>query len=466
MKALHVSSILCLALAPTANAQIFVDGFEAGRTCWVWSATVGGLELCYDAPHGLPPPVSEEIVDASTEIARTDVIIGLDTTGSMGGEIANLKSSITSLIDAVNGSATDSAFAVAGYDDFPCCGYGSAADGDKAFYLLHRVMTATTPDGIASLVSAVDQYETHSGLDSPESGWEMVFQVATGLGNGTGSNSVAPFDPATAPPVSIPAGEEVGEFGGVGIRPASLPVVVWITDAESHNSSVNGNLYGTIPGVIPADSSGALYQLNVLGGRIVGVMSHEAARTDLEWGVSSTGASVDPSAWGVDDRPPGCGTLQCCTGLNGAGVSPSGVGNCPLLFEIASDGSGLGTAVADGIDRLVNSGVFDIGAVLIDYPFDPVNVVTEFVDRIEADVNAPLPCAQGLTAIDVNPMDGVPDTFVDVEPGTVVCFTVVLKANQTIPSTGTSQVFGAHFEVIADSVTILETRSVFFRVPP
>jgi hypothetical protein len=172
--------------------------------------------------------------------------------------------------------------ALAGYEDYPYGGYGSSLDGDTAYYLLHRAMTATTDPGLASLVTAVDLYQTRNGLDGPESGWEMVFQVATGAGSGTGLYAVPPFDPATAPPASIPEGEEVGEIGGAGIRSGSLPILVWITDAESHNSSVTGNPYGSIPGVTPATSAQALSAMLQIGGRIIGVLSGEAGRADLE----------------------------------------------------------------------------------------------------------------------------------------------------------------------------------------
>jgi len=141
-------------------------------------------------------------------------------------------------------------------------------------------------------------------------------------------------------------------------------------------------------------------------------------------------------------------------------------GWCPLVFEIASNGSGLGVAVVDGIDRLVNSTSMDVGARLVDDPSDPVNAPEFFVDYIEADAEAPSPCTQGLVALDLDPIDGVPDTFEDVPPGTSPCFNLVLKTNTAVPPIGTPQVFGVTIEVIGDGVTVLDDRRVFFRVPP
>lgn len=467
MKALHVGLVVCQFLTSVSGAQdlIFSDDFETGRVCWVWSETHGGMDLCFEMPFGATPPVVEQAIGATTEFPRVDVIIGLDTTGSMGGEINNLKASISPFIDNINALVPDCGFSVVGYDDFPCCGYGNEAAGDKAFYLLHRIMTASTPAGKASLVNAVDQYQTHHGEDLPESGWEMVFQVATGAGNGTGSNAVPPFDPATAPPSTPPAGEEIGEGGGVGLRGGSLPILVWITDVPSHNSYVTGNYYGPIPGVTPAMSIQALNAMSAIGGKIVGVLPSELGRMDLESGVATTGSYVTPDAWGVDDRPLGCAITDCCTGINGTGVS-SVSGQCPLLFEINSDGTGLGSAAADAIHRLILFGTFDISATLADDPHDPVDALAAFVDHIEADPSAPPPCAQGLTAIDVNPVDGVLDTFDDVEPGKLVCFNLVLKTNTTVPPAGSPEIFPADILIWGDFVTVLETRSMFFRVTP
>jgi hypothetical protein len=77
-------------------------------------------------------------------------------------------------------------------------------------------------------------------------------------------------------------------------------------------------------------------------------------------------------------------------------------GNCPLLFEISESGSGLGTVIIDGIERVLSSNPFDVSAKLVDDPADGVDVVSAFVDCVEADDSAPHPCTQGLTTIDTN----------------------------------------------------------------
>jgi len=424
-------------------------------------------DFVFEVPYNEDPNPLEDTLDFSTDIKQADVVFGMDTTGSMGGEINNLKTSFVTLINAIRGAVPNTGFAVIGYDDFPNGVYGSAAAGDQPFYLLHRVMTTNTPAGLTSVQTKVNAYATHYGVDGPESGWEMVYQVATGIGTTAGSASVPAFNPATAFPAAPPAGEEIGDIGGVGFRAGSLPILVWVTDAPSHNSDITGNDY---VGFTAARTSNAMTAMAGLSARVIGVVSSVGdgdGRPDTLHAVNTSGALVPPTAWGpAGSRPGGCAVGQCCTGLAGVGEAPDGAGMCPLIFRIDGTGAGLGTAVADAVEALVGFGTLDIGALAQDDPSDGVDAVAEFVDRIEANPGAPAPCAAGLIAVDRAPADGVLDTFDDVTPGTTVCFDVIPKMNTTVMPTDAPQMFMATIVVEGDGVTTLDTRDIFFLVPP
>jgi hypothetical protein len=75
------------------------------------------------------------------------------------------------------------------------------------------------------------------------------------------------------------------------------------------------------------------------------------------------------------------------------------------------------------------------------------------------------PCTTGLTTGDGNG-DGHQDCFPTVFPGTGVCWDIVAKSNITVPSTEDAQIFRATIDVIGDGHTPLDTRDVFFLVPP
>ncbi len=419
-------------------------------------------DFVFVVPYVMPPTPEDDTLDFATNISQADVYFSMDTTFSMNGEIGNLEGSLNTVVSSLRTEIPNIAIGVGGYDDFRNDPYGAA--GDIPFYLLHRAMTVSTAAGLASVQAQVNALASHNGNDIPESGWEALYQIATGVGVSAGGSNVPAFSPATAPPASIPPGESVGTIGGVGFRTGSLPIVVQITDAPSHNGPY-GSSYNFTGA---ATQSTALNALLGIQARVIGVVSEGGdftnAYNDLLAAVNTTGAVVPATAWD-GARPAGCSAGQCCTGINGAGVAASG-GMCSLIFRINSSGSGLGTSVVSAIRALTNFAVIDVGANINDDTGDAVDAVAAFVDHIAANPAAPVPCGQGLTAIDGGDPDSFLDTFVDVYPGTTACFDVFPKMNTTVQPLQTPQMFTATITVYGDNVTELDTRRVYFLVPP
>ncbi len=426
-------------------------------------------DFVFTVPYELPPDPLMDTLDFSTSISQADVYFNVDTTGSMGGEIANLQTSLNSIISTLAMDIPNIGVGVGGYDDFPTAPYGDASWGDQPFYLRHRIMTVTTAAGLSSVQGQVSGLVTHSGNDGPESGWESMHQIATGAGVTVGAASVPAFSAATAFPSPPVAGETTGDIGGVGFRTGSLPIVVWINDFHGHNSEGYPGDYYSFGGA--AFRNASVTELIALGVRVIGVVSNDfdyaAAKADTNYAVTQTGAVVPPTAWGMPgvDRPAACPAGQCCTGQGDAGEPTDGSGLCPLTFTVNSAGSGLGTAIIRAIQVLTTFGVIDIGATISDDPSDTVDAVQSFVDYIQANPSAGAPCAMGLTAVDTNG-DGRLDTFTNVNPGTVVCFDVVPKMNTVVMPLPAPQMFKATITVTGDGITTLDTRDIFFLVPP
>jgi hypothetical protein len=200
---------------------------------------------------------------------------------------------------------------------------------------------------------------------------------------------------------------------------------------------------------------------------VVSTYPYGDARGEALDAVNATNAIVPPEAWGpAGSRPAGCAEGQCCTGQMGAGEATTG-GMCPLLFTVdGNTGAGLGSAVATAVKVLTTYGEYDISGRPVDDPTDAVDAVASFVDRIEANTVAGAPCTAGLTAIDAIGGDGVSETFPGVNPGITVCFDVVPKMNTTVPPLATPQMFEAEIVVEGDHVTTLDTRTIYFLVPP
>lgn len=425
-------------------------------------------DFYFIVPYKDAPTPPSSTLDFSTKIGKADVFFLMDTTSSMGGAITNLSQSLSTIIDTLAQSIPNIALGVGGYDDFPTGGYG--APPDLPFYLLHRIQTVSTQGGKDAVQASVNQLTTHNGGDIPESGWEAVYQAASGVGiQGVGNVTIPPFDPLTAPPAAPPPGESFGDLGGVGFRSGALPIVVTMTDTYSHNSEAfPGDKYSFSGAATRNKATQALYELGakMLGVAVSGSAFNEA-RSDLEFAVKATGSFVTPLSWGEPgvDRPPGCDVTQCCTGFNGAGVPKDAAGFCPLVFAVSETGSGLGNAIVKAIEVLTQFTFLDIETKVEDDPADDVDAVAAFVDGVIPNVDGPAPCTKGLTAVDTDG-DGELDGYSGVLPGSTACFDVVPKTNTTVPPSMELKVYKAQITIFANDVADLDSRTVYFLVPP
>ena len=203
------------------------------------------------------PGDDDDLVFSNTGIDRADMAINVDTTGSMQGEIDNLRNSLSgTIIPGVNQAIPDLATGVTSFEDFPVSPFGSAGDGDRPFRLGTRITTS-----VSSAQNAVNQLSTRNGVDTPESGLEALYQIASGAGTSWPGGSVPAFNPNQG---RIP-GVADGTIGGVGFRTDALPIVVHVTDAPSHEARD----YNTPAGINAASTTVVDNSLAGIGARVV-----------------------------------------------------------------------------------------------------------------------------------------------------------------------------------------------------
>ncbi len=377
-------------------------------------------------PYNEAPDPTMDTLVFSTDIQIADVFVLIDTTGSMGGEINNLRSSLSgTIIPGVAGIIPDVWFGVGRFDDYPVSPYGGS--GDHVFQLFQRM----TPS-ITDAQNAVNALTNGYGADGSESDVPALWATATGLGLGGWLSSTVVCGP--------------GEIGYPCFRPGAVPIVVLITDATFHNGppgTFDGYSSATLGGHIAPTYTDAVAALNSIHAKVIGI-----------W-----------ASGGYGDVEGHCRQIAIDTGA-------VDIGGTPLLYNIGSDGSGLGTSLVNGIATLASQVPLDISSVGRDDTADLVDA-TAFIERIEPNVVGgvadPLDptrvCVGGLTVSDLTG-DGYPDVCVDVLPGTTVCFDIYPRMNTTVPPTEEPQVYKAFIDVVGDSVTVLDTREVFFLVPP
>jgi hypothetical protein len=367
-------------------------------------------------PYGDVPDPPDDILEFSTSIEKADLFFLVDTTGSMGGEITNLKDGLsTYIIPEVEAIIDDVWFAVGGFDDYPVDPYGSATSSDLPFYLLTR----TTPfPGVAQ--AAVNDLDTHYGADGAESHVPALWATATGEGLGT---YLAPQESCDADEIGYPC-----------FRDGAIPIVMLITDAAFHNGPADSEPYNGITPVPPTYLE-AVEALNALHARVLPI-----------W-----------SLGGYGDVEGNCSQIAYDTGA-------VDTFDDPLVFNINSAGTGLDEEVVNAVDALAHEVPIDISAVGRDDETDSVDAMV-FIEHIAPFNEDTAECTGGLVTADTDD-DDIDDTFIDVLPGAPVCFEIVPQDNAAVPSIEEPQVFMAYIDVFGDSVTILDTREVYFVVPP
>ena len=429
-----------------------VDG-ETGQA----QVTIAAYDLANDFFFVLPfedaAGPQDKPLTFSTDVKSMDVFINMDTTGSMSGEITNLRNALAStVIPAIQAEVPNTQFGAGTFDDFPIHPYGT--DGpDQPFVLLQEIT-----NNVALVQGAVNSYSAAGGNDGPESGVEALYQIATGDGL------------AGPAPTSVPANNS--GIGGVGFREGALPVVVSITDNVTHDTveTTCGRQY---TGAVAAEAHSqveAMAALNNICGRVIQIaIGGTGSCTAYEDGVAfntATDARIPPEAWDVAGHPAGCAAGQCCTGQNGAGVAPDGDGLCPMTFTADANGNGVGDSFAAAVPLLAAYGRFDVTSAVsgVDTDVDggalPMGTTTaDFIQAVTPFDHGPVP----LPGVDAPTL--TPTTFENVIPDTDVIFTVT-AFNDFVEQGPDPRLFTANIQVLADDCGDLDDRDVFILVPP
>jgi hypothetical protein len=225
-----------------------------------------------------------------------------------------------------------------------------------------------------------------------------------------------------------------------------LPIVVMITDAPFHNAYDDYAPYADITPE-PPEWSDAASELNAIHAKVL------TAWIELSYSTGPVEEHCQQMAWDT-----GAVTAE----------------DEPVTVPVETGGVGLGDDVIAALELLTTSVPYTrVEGIGRDDTSDDVDAVEAFLDHIEPDteggvedpLNPGVFCTGSLPTIDDND-DDVPDAFVDVLPGTPLCFDVVPKPNETVPEEDEPQVFRAFAEEFADGFTVLESRDIYFVVPP
>lgn len=372
-------------------------------------------DFVFLVPYQDPPNPNEDDLGFSTNLEIVDLYVLIDRSGSMSSEINSVRNNLATAINNVTCAPLGNGTAGNCISDL-WSGAGTIGYAGGESYTNHLDIQPNP----ALTGPSIPTNEPGGCCQEPLT--LATWSVATGGGSADAGCSLGASYGARASCASSPAGP-----GGIGypcFRPNALPVILFSTDEAISGSDTYH---------CPAMSS-TVSAVNAIGGKIIGIRGQDAEAALL-------------------------GEMQTMATQTGA-VDAS---NNPLVFD-GADANQV-NAIEDAIRTLANGIPLDVSASPIDDGSDSVDAVTAFVDHLETLQLGTAACANGLTDQDSNG-DGFPDLFVSVTSGTPVCWKLVPKQNTTVMPTSEPQLFRATVEVRGDGVTLLDTRDVFFLVPP
>jgi hypothetical protein len=195
-----------------------------------------GTASAHDPVFGVQPAIVSDTVPPGGDLVvnktvhtpvvppTPDIFFVFDTTGSMGDDIATVQAKLGDLITAVDGLTLDAQFGVAKYEDYPFAPWGQ---GTNVAYDLLQPITADTT-AVTTAINALATF-SGSGFDTPESGYEALFQALTGAGRDLPNPDGTAPDGDFLDPGEIAAGQDAG------FRPDASQVILLVGDAAFHN---------------------------------------------------------------------------------------------------------------------------------------------------------------------------------------------------------------------------------------
>lgn len=271
------------------------------------------------------PAITREL-DFTARLGRGDIFFLVDTTGSMGLAIDNVRSSLsTTIIPAVSAAIADVVMGVGDFRDFPVDPYGSPGDWP---FMARQPLTAD----VTAVQSALNALSAGGGNDGPESDVEGLYRSVSG-GSCAG-----------------------GGFGEACFRTLSHPIIVIVTDNEMHNGPGGANPYSGVSARTWTEMTAALNAQDV---KVVG-------------------AAVDPfSAFPLPIPLPN--VARAHLEELARATSSRALDGTETVYD--APGGSVSTAVVDGIIDLVSTTTQDVTSQTRDDTSDAVDA-TRFIQRV------------------------------------------------------------------------------------
>ncbi|MCB9620571.1 MAG: hypothetical protein H6724_14120, partial [Sandaracinus sp.] len=374
-------------------------------------------DFVFVMPYVQPAEPARDTLTFRTNLQFADAYFLFDTTGSMSGEISAMKDAMNVVIDNL------------ACDDFrvPCTGDLECDEGQVCSASGSCVSDPRVSGCIASLWTGIGTYEgnpnSYRNLLSLQSDpLEAQRRIPSSASGGGGLESLFESVACVADPTACRNAEcAASGVGCPGYRSDARRILVTITDEENQCSSCS--------------------PVNTAAG---------AASRLLDADITFVGVDASSSSTPEDDLT---AIARMSNSLDGSGS--------PLLVQ--GDGISVTRVVTEAIREIAQNVRLFASVDVEDLAGDDGDAL-QFVDRIEVNVSGEGNCTAVPSPVDTNG-DTFEDAFPSLLPGTPVCWDLVALPNEVVPPIGRPQVYVARVVVRGDG-SILDTRRVFFLVPP
>lgn len=252
-----------------------------------------------------------EKVVTTPEISPTvDVVISMDLTGSMGGELVALKAQISSIITTLSGAAADLHMGIVSHEDYngafnsnPTCNYnatyGSGGKPDVPYRLDHALDT-----DFVGADASVQAMTLGFGNDGPESYARVMNEAAADA-----------------------AGDAVP---GIGYRTGAQKVLVMFLDNIPHDCDLGDNLAGTVTGIDPGRDAavGTVDDIDLQDDALANMVAQGITLL-----VVSSGPASHTTWWNTQAAATGGSAVQ----INSDGSVPGGISLADLILNLIKE---------------------------------------------------------------------------------------------------------------------------------
>ncbi len=372
---------------------------------------------------------SEDVLDFSTSFKSLDIMFTEDISGSMSDEINSIRNTLASLLEDL--------ICDAGEDPNTTGCIPSVESGVEVFGGTYEGRDC---DSTFCLAKSIDDNNVPSD-PGPDS--QCTYnKLPTNADGGTEYGVGAVWDSLQDSCAGFP-----NRIGKGCYREDALKVAILVTD----ESLQQGGYYSTSY-FDPISANGV--------GVILIYTGDDAELQSQGVNMVSSGGQhlvpqIDPAALSSVPDCQGLGSnvfYQNYAIINGTGTTAGQAMKCAVKAVSAYMPQDVEAMVLDGTNN-------------VDAQGNPVDARQAFIDHIEVFMSGDSTCPSGYNTTDSDG-DGAPDKFVGILPGHAVCWKIYSKQNDTVEPTDEPQMFTAIVEVHGAGGALLDSREVYFLVPP